>query len=129
MSPREIDAVVRRARSIGIQKVLVDHPYAIVEAAPEQIRAWAELGAYIEFTAANFAEISVSGNLAPERLKDFMQGLPVDRMVLSSDFGQTRNGSPVAGLRRFAETVLSFGYSQNDVEQMLKTNASHLLFD
>ena len=47
----EIDAIIRKAASIGLKRILVDHPYYMIEASLEDMKAWRSLGAYIEFTA------------------------------------------------------------------------------
>ena len=127
MGPEEIDAVVTEALRLGHKRVLIDHPYAIVEAEREQIRRWASLGAYIELTAANFTEIAVSGNLPIGALKQVIQDIPVDQLILSSDFGQVRNGSPVEGMRRFRDAVAAFGYSERDMWKMTSANGQRLL--
>lgn len=129
MGTEEIEQVVSAALECGCRKVLVDHPYAIVEAPLERIKRWAGMGAYIELTAANFKNISVSGDMDIEKLKPVLEAVTPGKAVLSSDFGQLRNGSPVEGLERFAEAVRSFGYSEEEMEMMTKRNAAHLLFE
>lgn len=128
MGTEEIEQVISGAMERGCRKVLVDHPYAIVEAPLERIKRWAEMGAYMELTAANFKNISVSGDMDIETLKPVLETVTPEKVVLSSDFGQLRNGSPVEGLERFADAVHSFGYSEEEMEMMTKKNAAYLLF-
>src|SRR5512139_3523546 len=47
----EIGAIIRKAVSLGLKRILVDHPYYMIEASLEDMKAWQSLGAYIEFTA------------------------------------------------------------------------------
>lgn len=60
---REVDAVVRKAVELGVPKICVNHPHFLVNATYEQMREWADLGAYIELNAAVFSSIAKS--LAP----------------------------------------------------------------
>ena len=44
---REVDAVVRKAVELGVPKICVNHPHFLVNATYEQMREWADLGAYL----------------------------------------------------------------------------------
>lgn len=128
MAPEEIDVVVSGALDMGIRKILIDHPYMIVQAPMEKIKEWAERGAYIEFEATSMKGIATTGDLTPDGLKEMLEQLPADKIVLSSDLGQLKNGSPVTGYRRFLEMVSEMGFAEADVQRMVVGNAEELLY-
>ena len=53
-----------------------------------------------------------------------MKGRPI---ILTTDFGQAENPSPVEGMRRYIREMLEFGFNQNEIERMTRTNPAELL--
>lgn len=123
----EIDAIIRKAASIGLKRILVDHPYYMVGASLADMRTWRSLGAYIEFTAVTSVP---SSNLYCVPLADiagYIKALGPERLILSSDYGQVGNGSPVDGLAAFVEHLLAEGIEEPAIRKMLTENPSQLL--
>ena len=127
-SAREVDALVRKAVEVGVKKILVNHPHFHIGATYEQMRQWAELGAFIELNVCVFSEGSKMGPLPTSVLEDMLREVPHDRMVLDSDMGQRGNGSPVEALYNFMCLMMDrFGITEEELEVMAKKNPAILM--
>lgn len=102
----EIDVLLPYALSAGVEKVVVDHPYFIIGASVAQVKRWSGLGAYINFTCSSLEGIGKNGRVPLELLGETLKAVPGDRLLVSTDFGQPYNGSPVEGMRRMIEILL-----------------------
>lgn len=121
---REIVALVRTARDMGLKKVLVTHAeFPSQNLAGDEQKELADMGAFIEhcFTTTytnkapwetTFANVRASG---------------VARTVISTDLGQTINPPVAEGFAMFAQRFLDAGFSADDVRTMAVTNPARLL--
>ncbi|RPJ11529.1 MAG: hypothetical protein EHM36_01245 [Deltaproteobacteria bacterium] len=123
----EIDAIVKGAFRLGVKKILIDHPYYMVDATLDDMKAWSSLGAYIELTAVVSVPSSQFYSVPAETVAGFIRGLDPDRMVISSDYGQLGNGSPIEGTYTFVELLRVAGIDGKIIRKMLTENPSHLL--
>jgi predicted TIM-barrel fold metal-dependent hydrolase len=123
----EVDAITRRAAQIGLRRVLVDHPYYMVGATPEDMKAWCDLGAYVELTAVLSVPASQFYMIPAATVADYIRKLGPDHLVISSDYGQAGNGSPVAGVKAFVQLLLDEGVEEKDVKKMIVENPATLL--
>jgi hypothetical protein len=123
----EIDALVRKAVSLGLKRILVDHPYYMIEASLEDMKAWRSLGAYIEFTAVTSVPESNLYCIPLADIAKYIKALGSERLILSSDYGQVGNGRPIDGLAAFAEHLLKQGIEERVLRKMLTENPSQLL--
>ncbi len=94
-SAEEVDALVRRAREIGVENILVNHPFMTVGASVEQMVEWSRLGAFIEINASAFPKF-----IPVEVLGPILSEVPMEKLVIDTDSGQKGGGSPVDVLRR-----------------------------
>lgn len=119
---RLIDAALQH----GVRRIVVNHPVFVVGASVEQAVAWARQGVYIEHCAVMYF-----GH--PERRRDldellaFIKAVGVGRTVISSDSGQRNNPLPVTLYRRAARGLLDAGVPEDDIRQLVGTNAAGLL--
>jgi hypothetical protein len=121
---REIFALVRTAKDMGLKKVLVTHaefPSQSLTGAEQ--KELVDMGALIEhcFTTTYtkkapwetaFANIRQSG---------------VSRTVISTDLGQTINPPVAEGFAMFAQRLLDAGFSADEVRTMAVTNPTRLV--
>jgi hypothetical protein len=127
-SLREVDAAVTAACSIGVKKILVNHPLYMIDAGISDIKKWASMGTYIELNATVFVPESNFGVIPIENAVQVINEIDVDRLIIDSDYGQKGNGSPVTGIRRFIEILVDqYSISENDIIKMVKTNPEKLL--
>jgi len=127
-SLREVDAVVTAACSIGVKKILVNHPLYMIGAALPDIKKWASMGAYIELSATVFVPESNFGVVPIEDAVRVIKEVDIDHLVIDSDYGQKNNGCPVEGIKRFIDILVNqYSVSEDDIIKMVKTNPEKLL--
>lgn len=126
-SAREIDALVPAAMEYGIKKLLVNHPHYEIGATNEQVKRWAEQGAYIELNACVFAGISRKTAVPLSVAAELIEAAG-DRLVLDSDLGQRHNDPPCVALPRFIGFLQDeLGVTDAYLDQILKTTPAMLM--
>lgn len=126
LSPREIVALVREARDVGVEKIVVTHPYFKVPNLDlETLEEIARMGAMPEF---GYCTVSPAWHYAVvEKIAESIQRIGASRCLLVSDTGQRHNPLPSEALRIFAQTVFEKGVPREQVEQMISANPLDLL--
>lgn len=127
-SRQEVDALVRRAAELGIPRILVNHPHYMIGATIEDMAAWSRLGAFIELNATVFVPESRFCTNDIGECRQIIDAVGLEKIVLDSDYGQNKNGSPVAGLKKFIEMLKeTCGLDEAAVKQVSEDNPSWLL--
>ena len=127
-SLREVDALIAAACSIGVKKILVNHPLYMIGATLSDIKKWASMGAYIELSATVFVPESNFGVVPIEDAVRVIKEVDRDHLIIDSDYGQKDNGSPVEGIKRFVDMLVNrYSVSEDDIIKMVKTNPEKLL--
>lgn len=126
LSPAEIVALVREARDVGVEKIVVTHPFFRVPNLDlDTVEEVARLGAMPEF---GYCTISPAWQYAaPEKIVAAIGRVGASRCLLVSDTGQRHNPLPSEALRVFAQTVFEKGVSEQDVVAMISRNPRDLL--
>ena len=121
---KEIFALVKTAKEIGLRKVVVTHAEFPSQSltAQEQFEL-AELGAVIEhcFTTMHTGKSSWEGMFEATRKTG------VKRTLLSTDLGQTINPPVAEGFAMFAQKLLDAGFSVSDIRHMAATIPASLV--
>ncbi|MBP2638660.1 MAG: hypothetical protein H6Q72_4567 [Firmicutes bacterium] len=126
-SLREVDAVISQAVEAGVQKILVNHPFYLVEASIEDMVRWSKLGAYIEINAVVFRP-SKPDRVHMETAQKILENVSLDKIILDSDYGQKGNGSPADGLYQYIQRLIKeLGVSEQQINVLLKQNPAKLL--
>lgn len=123
----EIWPLFEEAKRRGVRRLLVNHPNYIVDATLEDVRALAEMGAYVEHSMCMYLEGSKYKFYEPETLRALIKAAGVDRTILGSDLGQVDNPRPVDGFRYVIRMCLDLGYSDSEIHKMVSANAAALL--
>jgi hypothetical protein len=121
---REIFALVRQARDMGLKKVLVTHAeFPSQNLTAEEQKELADLGAIIEhcFTTTYTAKATWEAAFANIRHAG------VSRALISTDLGQSINPPVAEGFGMFAQKLLDAGFSADDIRTMAVTNPSRLV--
>ena len=127
-SRQEVDALVRRAAELGIPRILVNHPHYMIGATIEDMAAWSKVGAFIELNATVFVPESRFCTNDIGECRQIIDAVGLELVVLDSDYGQNKNGSPVAGLKKFIEMLKeTCGLDEAAVKQVSEDNPSWLL--
>ena len=121
---REIFALVRTAKEMGLKKVVVTHAeFPSQSLTGDEQKALADDGAVIEhcFTTTYTAK-------APWELAfDNIRKTGVSRTLVSTDLGQSINPPVADGFAMFAQRLLDAGFSVDDVRMMAVTNPTRLV--
>ena len=127
VSPAEALAVFRRAREIGIARLVVTHPHAaFVGASAEDMAELAALGAMNEMHYA-FVTPIIDPPQTMGHLADLIRAVGVASCYLATDGGQAINPHPVEALRLFVEGMLAEGFTADEVRYMTAEAPRRLL--
>ena len=124
LSKKEIRELVKTAKEMGLKRILVTHaefPSQNMTAA-EQLEV-ANMGATIEHCFT-----TMYTNKAPwDAYFDSVRKVGPERVVLSTDLGQTINPPVAEGFAMFAQKMLDAGFGAADVQRMCVTNPTALI--
>lgn len=124
-SVKERLIIIDEARKMGVKRIEVGHPLALTaKMTVEQMKLAADKGAYLGMYCANFESLVWSW-------EEFLTAVKVvgcDRIVIGTDCGHFAFPAPFEALRLFITGMLTRGIADKDVEKMLKTNPSALLY-
>jgi len=124
---REVTKLVETALELGVKRILVNHPHYNVNASLEQMKAWADAGAYIEVNVAVFVGGSSLGNVADDYAVEMIRTCGVEHIILDSDLGQNNVILPVDGMYNFIKILMSKGITEEEINIMTKVNPKKLL--
>jgi uncharacterized protein DUF6282 len=126
LAPREIVPLVREARSVGVEKIVITHPYFRVPNFDlPTLEEVARLGAMPEF---GYCTVSAAWQYAAvDKIVESVSRIGASRCLLVSDTGQRHNPLPSEALRVFAQTVFEKGVPLDQVNRMITQNPMDLL--
>ena len=121
---REIFALVKAARQMGTEKVVVTHAeFPSQNLTAEEQRQLADMGAFIEHCFTTM----YTGKAPWDGVMDAIRKTGVERCVLSTDLGQTINPPVAEGFAMFAQKLLDNGFTVDQVRRMTVTNPAALV--
>jgi hypothetical protein len=109
-----------------VEKVLITHPFFKVPGFQlADVEHLTGLGAFAEF---GYCTVSPMWNHAPlTRIAEAIRTVGVERCILMSDGGQRHNPMPAECLRVFAQSLFESGFSEKQIDRLIKVNPAHLL--
>lgn len=120
----EVFHVVRRARSLGVDRIMVTHAQGSPPGLePGDHEALAAAGAFMELTYVTLD----MGRVSARDTAALIRRVGAQHVVLSSDLGQVDRVPPGEGLVRFRELLLAEGLTAREVDMTLRDNPSALL--
>jgi hypothetical protein len=130
-SPEEVLLLVREGRRQGVQHMVVTHamsrtPHMTVP----QMQAAAKEGAFIELVYVHtltIPELKRTTVFTVADAAEAIRKIGVDSVILSTDMGQVGIQPPADGLAAFAAGLRAQGFSDADLDRMLKSNPARLL--
>jgi hypothetical protein len=124
LGKREILALVKAAREMGLKRVIVTHAEFPSQSltAEEQVEL-AGLGAMIEhcFTTMH------TGKAGWNEVMESIRAVGPQRCILSTDLGQTINPPVAEGFAMFAQTLLDGGFDADQIRRMAVTNPASMV--
>ena len=120
----EIFELVKTAREMGTQRVLVTHAEFPSQnlTADEQVQL-ANMGAFIEHCFTTM----YTGKAPWDAVLQAIRVVGPERCVMSTDLGQTINPPVSDGFAMFAQKLLDGGFSVDEIRRMTVTNPAALL--
>jgi hypothetical protein len=121
---REIFALVRTAKEMGLKKVVVTHAeFPSQSLTGDEQKELADHGAIIEHCFTTTYTAKATWELAFANIRR----TGVARSLVSTDLGQTINPPVAEGFAMFAQRLLDAGFSTDDVRTMAVTNPTRLV--
>jgi hypothetical protein len=127
VSPPEALQVFRRAKEIGVERLVATHPHAdFVGASAEDMGEFASLGAMNEMHYAFVTKVFVPPQTM-SHLAALIRAVGVESCYLATDGGQAVNPRPVEALRLFIEGMLGEGFTSDELRYMTAEAPRRLL--
>ncbi|GAA4038737.1 MULTISPECIES: DUF6282 family protein [Arthrobacter] len=127
MSPPEITAVLRAAKSMGLRRMVVNHPNFVIEANPAQAREWVELGAVVEHGLVQYDDRTTFFQWNVDTMLSFIDAVGIDHTIIGSDLGQKNNPFPIDSYERVLGQLLDAGVSREDIRKLVAVNTGRVL--
>jgi hypothetical protein len=129
ISPEEIFALVKAAKRMGILKLLITHASNIevldrVLSVEEQKRL-TQMGVFIEYVAVEL--LHESPGKGKPLMMEMIKAIGAEHCVISTDMGMAVVPPPVEGLRIAISSLLSEGFTREEMDLMIKVNPASLL--
>lgn len=127
LAPAESLALLREAKARGIEARLVTHAsQSVTPLSPAEQAEAAGLGAFIEHCFFAVTE-SCPDKISLAQMAAQIRRVGVDKVILSSDFGQPANGPVVAGFAKHLDLLGREGFSRAELRTMIVDNPRRLL--
>jgi len=122
----ELKVIIESARSLGVEKILLTHPFFKVPGLTlEQTMELVKLGAIAEFGYCTVSPMWAYADIT--RVAEAIRALGADNCVLISDAGQRHNPMPPEALRVFAQSLFEAGIREEEISIMVRSNPAWLL--
>jgi hypothetical protein len=121
----DIFTLLDMAKSLGIWRIIVNHPLTKVVAASLDEQVEMSTYAYLEHCFVGC--MKKHDELDPGLIKDSIKKVGAKRCLMATDFGQIHNPHPVNGMKMFIDTMVHEGISIDEIYLMCKDNPNKLI--
>jgi hypothetical protein len=122
----EVIPLVKRAREVGVEKVLVTHPEIHFLRFPLDFQLeLTRFGVFFERCAGRYKRPTIESDL--EEMARNIREVGVNRNILTTDYGQPENPYPAEGLVFFMQGLHKHGISEKELDIMVRKNPSQLV--
>jgi hypothetical protein len=126
LSVRESKLLIQVAAGLGIKKMIFTHALtAMIDAAVEDQKAIASMGAFIEHTF--IATLPMHQQLPIKRIVECVREIGAEHCLLTTDAVFSWNPTPPQMMRMFINTLLEAGLTSKEIDSMVKKNPAYLL--
>jgi predicted TIM-barrel fold metal-dependent hydrolase len=125
LKPDDIFTLLDMAKSLGIWKIIVNHPLTKVVGASLDEQVEMSANAYLEYCFVTCMERH--DNLDPVLIRDSIKKIGANRCLMATDFGQIFNPRPVNGMKMFINSMIHEGISLDEINLMCKDNPHKLI--
>jgi hypothetical protein len=123
-SPQDTLLLVRAARDLGIERIVITHPLGDLTLPDPIQREVIALGALLEFP---FGMVEPIGTTPIAELVARIRSAGAESVVLSTDLGQPANPVPAVGFASGVQRLLDSGITQREIDLMIRDNPARLL--
>lgn len=127
LNPAEIFELLDMAHSMGIWRILVNHPFTQVVGA--SIDEQKEMARYAYLEHCYVACMDNHDKINPELISQGIKDIGSDKCIMATDFGQSHNPYPVVGMKMFVNKMMDLDISIDDIIIMCKINPFKLFFE
>lgn len=125
LAPDRVIAMLEKAHSMGLRKLVVSHPNFIIDADKNtEAQQFVELGAVLEHCLGLFHD---EKHCSFQELLDWINAIGPEHTSLASDLGQVGSALPMDAFVAICEKLLDSGISEADLRLMVVDNPSRLL--
>jgi imidazolonepropionase-like amidohydrolase len=128
ISTEEIFALLEEGERIGVRRMVITHPLSVsfgCRASIEDQKKMIREGVFIEHCF--IATMPTSDRIDPQRIVEAMRAVGPEHCIMSTDFGQIFNPTPVEGLRMYIETLMRYGITEDEIVTMVQKNPARAL--
>ncbi len=122
----EIWPLLDEAKARGVTRMLINHPMFLVGANLSDLTELTAMGAYLEHSICQVIDCA-SRHFDADDLHAFITAGGVDKTIIGSDLGQSKNPLPIDGFREVIRMCLGLGYGEQDIRKMIGLNACSLI--
>lgn len=126
LKPEGIFPILDLAHSLGVWKIVVNHPFATVVSAT--IDDQVEMSKYAYMEHCYVTCMKQHNNLNPEYIMDSIKKVGADKCIIATDFGQKHNPSPSKGMKNYIETLKDLGVKNSEITKMSIENPKNLIY-
>jgi len=124
ISWQESFELVKKAKEIGIEKIIITHPiYQKIDMPIERQKRLTETGAYIEQCYSMYS----IDKIAIKKIAEQIKYLESKNCIISSDVGQVFSKAPSEALKDFIVLLEKEGLEEKDFKKMLIDNPEKLI--
>jgi hypothetical protein len=124
-TPENTLLLIREARKMGINRIIVTHP--VNSMSLEQQQEAAKMGAYLEYCYGTTLEYAGKGRRTLAEFAKLMKALGPEHCIMSSDLGNAVNPVHPAGLKSYIAGMLQQGITEQEIDMMLRRNPARLI--
>lgn len=124
LSQKEILVLVKEAQKKGIKKILITHPeHPVIDMSVGVQKRLAREGVFFDRCFPTKRTCVLNMEEMARRIRE----VGVKSSILTSDFGQPENPFPVDGLKSYIEQLIQLGFSEQEIDQMVRVTPGKLL--
>jgi hypothetical protein len=122
-------AVVQYAKEVGIKKLVLTHLPMFTTMEKPLLQNILDVGlGIVEMTYQLLLPLTPEKyRFTPELMADYIRFFGVERVAFSTDFGHISCPKPVEGMKMSIQMLIEQGFSDSDIETMIKKNPAMLL--
>ena len=129
LSPKEVKALIKEAKKIGINKIIVAHAmWPLMGHTKNDLKEYADLGAFLEFEfylcQTMIQYIAGHPPVSEVEMLETMHYVGVNHSIMSTDMGQAYSPNPIEGFRTFIASMLKCGAKPDEIKTMVQKNPS-----